>query len=210
MISGTLFMTSAFFYLSLLNADWAIWQMSIGMLILGAGLGQLMQTLTTAAQNSVEPRNIGVATSAATFFRQMGGTLGVAVFISLLFNSLKDKAPAIFEQVGAALKADPGLLAKPENSAFLPENLPKLNEEISKDASFLAHADKVLAHPIQQGYAEAAATVFGVSTLVMLVAFGISFFVIEIALRQMSGVQANAEAAAAAEAVAEAKIASLG
>ena len=211
MVSGTAFMTVAFLYLAQLNADWQIWQMSIGMLILGAGLGQLMQTLTTAAQNSVEARNIGVATSASTFFRQMGGTLGVAVFISLLFNSLKDKAPAIFAQVGAALKADPNLLKKPENSAFLPENLPKLNEEISKDASFLAHADKVLAHPIQQGYAEAAATVFGVSTLVMLVAFGLSFFVKEIALRTVSGVQANAEAAAAAaEAEAEAKIASLG
>jgi MFS family permease len=210
MVSGTAFMTVAFLYLAQLNADWQIWQMSVGMLILGAGLGQLMQTLTTAAQNSVEPRNIGVATSAATFFRQMGGTLGVAVFISLLFNSLKDKAPAIFAQVGEALKADPNLLKKPENSAFLPENLPVLNAEISKDASFLAHADKVLAHPIQQGYAEAAATVFGVSTLVMLVAFGLSFFVKEIALRTVSGVQANAEANAAAEAEAEAKLAALG
>jgi len=215
MVSGTAFMTVSFLYLSQLNADWAVWQMSIGMLLLGAGLGQLMQTLTTAAQNSVAPQNIGVATSAATFFRQMGGTLGVAVFISLLFNSLKDKAPAIFAQLGAAIKANPNLLQKPENSAFLPENLPKLNSEISKDASFLAHADKVLAHPIQQGYAEAAATVFGVSTLVMLVAFGLSFFVKEIALRTVSGVQANAEAKAASNAeaeaaAAEAKIAALG
>jgi EmrB/QacA subfamily drug resistance transporter len=210
MISGTAFMTAAFFYLSMLNADWQIWQMSIGMIVLGAGLGQLMQTLTTAAQNSVEPRNIGVATSAATFFRQMGGTLGVAVFISLLFNSLKDKAPGIFKVVFGEIAKNPALLAKPENAAFkqTPE---QLMGQISTDASFLADADKVLAHPIQQGYAEAATTVFGVSTLVMIVAFVISFFVKEIALRQVSGVQANAEAAAkAAEAEAEAKIAALG
>ena len=210
MISGTAFMTVAFLYLAQLNADWAVWQMSIGMLILGAGLGQLMQTLTTAAQNSVEPRNIGVATSAATFFRQMGGTLGVAVFISLLFNSLKDKAPAIFTQVFGAIKADPSLLANADNAAFkqTPE---QLMGQISKDASFLAHADKVLAHPIQQGYAEAAAYVFGISTLVMLVAFVISFFVKEIALRSVSGVAANAAAnAAEAEAAAEAKLAALG
>ena len=210
MISGTAFMTGAFFYLSFLTADWQIWQMSIGMVILGAGLGQLMQTLTTAAQNSVDARNIGVATSAATFFRQMGGTLGVAVFISLLFNSLKDKAPGIFKVVFGEIAKNPALLDKPENAAFkqTPE---QLMSQISTDASFLADADKVLAHPIQAGYAEAATTVFGVSTLVMIVAFGISFFVKEIALRQVSGVQANAEAAAkAAEAEAEAKMAALG
>jgi hypothetical protein len=45
-----------------------------------------MQTLTLAAQNSVSPRDIGVATSAATFFRQIGGTMGTAVLLSVLFS----------------------------------------------------------------------------------------------------------------------------
>ena len=210
MVTGSGILALGYLYLTSYNADMAYWQISIGMVMIGLGLGQLMQTLTLAAQNSVPASEIGVATSSATFFRQMGGTLGVAVFISLLFNSLKDKAPAIFGQLGAAIQADPGLLAKPENKAFTqaPADLMK---QISTDASFLSHADKVLAHPIQQGYAEAASNVFAVSTLVMIVAFGISFFVKEIALRQVSGVQANAEAAAkVAEAEAEAKMAALG
>ncbi len=71
-----------------------------------------MQTLLIAVQNTVPAKDMGVATSSATFFRQMGGTLGVAVFLSLLFNSLPDKIqsafqsaagnPAFLQAVGAA------------------------------------------------------------------------------------------------------------
>ncbi|MEY2915117.1 MAG: hypothetical protein RL454_46, partial [Actinomycetota bacterium] len=69
MISGTAFMTASYFFLSNLTYNWQIWQVSIGMVILGMGLGQLMQTLSLVAQNSVEAKDIGVATSSATFFR---------------------------------------------------------------------------------------------------------------------------------------------
>ena len=59
--------------------------------MIGVGLGLCMQTMLIAVQNTVPARDMGVATSSATFFRQLGGTLGVAVFLSLLFNSLPDK-----------------------------------------------------------------------------------------------------------------------
>ena len=63
----------------------------VGMLFLGLGIGQCMQPLTIIVQNAVPPREIGVATSSATFFRQLGGTLGVAVFLSLLFSTLGEQ-----------------------------------------------------------------------------------------------------------------------
>ena len=50
-----------------------------------------MQPLMLAVQNAVPPRDIGVATSSATFFRQIGGTLGTAVFLSILFSTVPDK-----------------------------------------------------------------------------------------------------------------------
>ena len=56
------------------------------MVVFGAGLGLNMQTIVLAMQNAVPPRDMGVATSSATFFRQMGGTLGTAVFLSILFS----------------------------------------------------------------------------------------------------------------------------
>ena len=67
------------------------------MLFLGLGIGQCMQPLTIIVQNAVPPREIGVATSSATFFRQLGGTLGVAVFLSLLFSTLGDNIKDAFK-----------------------------------------------------------------------------------------------------------------
>ena len=64
--------------------------------IFGLGLGFNMQTLVLAIQNAVPPQDMGVATSSATFFRQMGGTLGTAVFLSVLFNALPGKIASAF------------------------------------------------------------------------------------------------------------------
>jgi hypothetical protein len=70
----------------------------IGMFGIGLGLGQLMQTLTIASQNAVDVRYIGVATSASTFFRQIGGTVGTAVLLSVLFTRLPDTIGAAFKR----------------------------------------------------------------------------------------------------------------
>ena len=85
-----------------------IWFLMLGMFGIGLGLGQLMQSLTLAAQNAVKPYYMGVATSAATFFRQIGGTMGTAVLLSVLFtvmptniqNSMSDE-----EELSSALDA---------------------------------------------------------------------------------------------------------
>lgn len=87
-IIGTAMLTGGFLLLTFTTYDKPVWFIMIGMLLAGLGLGQLMQTLTLASQNAVGPRDIGVATSSATFFRQMGGTLGVAVIFSVLFSVL--------------------------------------------------------------------------------------------------------------------------
>lgn len=68
-----------------MTIDKPLWFLMIAMFLIGLGLGQLMQSLTLASQNSVPPQDMGVATSSATFFRQIGGTLGTAVLLSVLF-----------------------------------------------------------------------------------------------------------------------------
>ncbi|MGU3410462.1 DHA2 family efflux MFS transporter permease subunit [Microbacterium sp. M1A1_1b] len=85
-VTGTAFTAIGFTVLTFLTADRPLWFLMTGMFLIGLGLGQLMQTLTLAAQGSVSPRDIGVATSAATFFRQIGGTMGTAVLLSVLFT----------------------------------------------------------------------------------------------------------------------------
>ena len=62
--------------------------MMLFMLIVGYGVGNCMQPLILTVQSAVPPQEIGVATASATFFRQMGGTIGVAVFLSVLFSSM--------------------------------------------------------------------------------------------------------------------------
>ncbi|MHA7984507.1 MDR family MFS transporter [Rathayibacter sp. CAU 1779] len=123
-IIGTLLLSGGFFWLTFLTYDKSYWFIAGAMLLIGLGLGQLMQTLTIASQNSVGLRDMGVATSASTFFRQIGGTLGTAVLISLLFtvmpaniqSSLSDKAT-----LTAALDAafDPAVATAPENKGIM-------------------------------------------------------------------------------------------
>jgi len=86
--TGTATTAIGFLILAFMTLDKPFWYMAVAMFIIGAGLGQLMQTLTMAVQASAEAKDIGVATSSATFFRQIGGTLGTAIMLSLLFSIL--------------------------------------------------------------------------------------------------------------------------
>lgn len=107
---------------------WAVggplWHMMIGMFVLGLGLGFLMQALTQASQNAVPGRDMGVATSSSTFFRQIGGTMGTAVLLSVLFsvmptnitNAMGDE-PTMTAALNAAL--DPKVATASNNKAIM-------------------------------------------------------------------------------------------
>ncbi len=80
--------------------DSPLWQPLVYGGVIGFGLGCCMQTLIIAAQNAGPRSDMGVSTASATFFRQMGGTLGVAVFLTILFNLLPHR---IIDAFGGAL-----------------------------------------------------------------------------------------------------------
>jgi EmrB/QacA subfamily drug resistance transporter len=85
-ILGTATMTLALFFMSRLDAETSRMTIAIDMLVLGAGMGMVMQVLVLAVQNSVEYHDLGVATSGATLFRAVGGSLGVA-FLGAVFSA---------------------------------------------------------------------------------------------------------------------------
>jgi EmrB/QacA subfamily drug resistance transporter len=121
---GSGVLAAGFLWFTFASAERPVWFMMIGMLLVGLGLGQLMQTLTIASQNSVGPREIGVATSSSTFFRQIGGTLGVAILFSVLFTRIPDTIQAAFgrgDVLRAALDAalDPAVATAPQNAAIM-------------------------------------------------------------------------------------------
>lgn len=197
LIGGTAFLTVGYLYLAQMEYTWEIWQISIGMVVLGLGLGQLMQTLTVAAQNAVEPRDIGVATSSATFFRQMGGTAGVAIFLSILFTELSSKGEWIAAQIAGVIKANPALMALPQNAVLKEAGPGGLSEMVNSDSSFLQHISGEIARPILIAFTESGVSVFRAAAVVTAIAFMLSFLVKEIPLRMQSGVAAKAEQDAA-------------
>jgi EmrB/QacA subfamily drug resistance transporter len=73
--------------------------------VLGIGMGFLMQTTSLIVQNSVEPRDMGVATSARTFFQQIGGSIGVSlfgvVFVRRLTDAMSARLPGVHLQAGS-------------------------------------------------------------------------------------------------------------
>jgi EmrB/QacA subfamily drug resistance transporter len=97
-IVGCALMTVAFWLLSLLRAGTATPAVVGEMVLLGTGIGMLMPVLVMAAQNAAPRRHLGVVTSLAQFFRELGGTFGVAlfgaVFASRLAADLSRRLPA--------------------------------------------------------------------------------------------------------------------
>jgi len=87
-IAGTALMTVGLFLLSRMNEQTSVLVQSLSMLVLGLGLGLVFQVLVIAVQNAMEYRNLGAATSDATFFRAIGGSFGTAVFGAIFSNQL--------------------------------------------------------------------------------------------------------------------------
>ena len=87
-IIGASVVIVALVMLSQLTASSPYWFAGLSMYVMGAGLGFTMQVLVTVVQNSVDRSDIGVATSSVTFFRQMGGSFGTALFGAILSSRL--------------------------------------------------------------------------------------------------------------------------
>ena len=152
-IVGSAVMVVGLFLLSLCGADTPMIWVSLSMLVLGLGLGNCLQPILLIVQNAVPPTDIGVATSSATFFRQIGGTMGVAIFLSVLFSTVggnvqdaiatESQTPEWQQAVAEGHVLDPSMIA-----------------EIQDDSSFIEELPPVIAHPFKVGFAESMDTVF--------------------------------------------------
>jgi EmrB/QacA subfamily drug resistance transporter len=158
-IAGTAIAAVGLFLLSTMDAATPRPESGLYMTLLGIGLGLSMQVLVLATQNSVRVSDLGVATSSVNFFRSVGGSVGVALF-GALFNSRLASGLA-----GGAGGAVDGTIT-PQAIAALPAG---------QKAAFV------------DLFAGALTDVFLVAVPVMLVAFGLTWLLREIPLRQASG-----------------------
>ncbi|HWE92158.1 MAG TPA: MFS transporter [Pseudonocardiaceae bacterium] len=213
-ILGTLLMAVGLLLLTGINADTPLSRTDIWMFIFGLGLGNCMQPLIIAVQNAVPARDMGVATASATFFRQMGGTLGTAVFLSILFSLLPDKMSGAFARIvptapfQAALH-DPAVLANPHNQPVLQliqqpaAGSGGVSASVLQDSSFIQQLDSRLAQPFLVGFSDSMRPVFLTAAVVIGVACVLLWFMREIPLRNQSGIQARMAEAGEGPALAE-------
>jgi len=108
LLAGPVVMGSGFVLLSALNERSSLGAAVVGTIVLGLGLGLLMQNLVLVVQNAAPARALGAATGATQFFRQIGGTLGVTVMGAILAAGLPTDVAAASGGEGAAGPGEAG------------------------------------------------------------------------------------------------------
>jgi EmrB/QacA subfamily drug resistance transporter len=200
--AGTALMVVSLLLFSTLVVDTSLWTASIFMVLMGWGLGLCMQTLVVSIQNAMPAKDMGVATSSATFFRSMGGTFGTAVFLSILFNSVGDNIKSRFAEVQ---NGDPAGFAAAARQ-LTPAQAEKLqaggagNTEALNNTDFIHDLPRLLERVFLNGFADSMHWVFLIAALLVIPAFVLSFFVREIPLRATAGMAARVEDQAEADA----------
>ncbi|GIF65670.1 MFS transporter [Asanoa ishikariensis] len=111
LVSGALVMTVGMLLLGTIGADTSVVLISVFMAILGVGVGMLMQNLVLAAQNDVPAGELGAATSVLTFFRSMGGAIGVSALGAVLASKVTS---GLTEKLGAQAGGGSGTAAVPD------------------------------------------------------------------------------------------------
>ncbi|MER6977306.1 MDR family MFS transporter [Streptomyces carpinensis] len=178
-VIGCVLLVAGMLMLWRVSADSGLAYVDMAMFVVGAGLGLNMQTLVLAMQNAVSPRDIGVATSSATFFRQMGGTIGVAVFLSIVYSLVVGKISDAFRAAQHTPAFEKAASAHPDQLKMLTDT----NTDALNDTSFLAKLDSTLAHPFKVGFTDSISVAFLVGAAVLVIAFLLSLLIKEVPLR---------------------------
>ncbi|MDK7750501.1 MDR family MFS transporter [Brevibacterium sp. UMB10442] len=168
LIAGAMMLLGGYVLLSMLTWQSNLWDLTLAMTVVGMGLGMSMQTYTLVVQNAVDRTELGVATAAVQFFRNVGSTIGIAVLGSIMSSAMVPKIqehlPAGAKDMGGAMGADSGV-----GSALDPAKLESLPGPIV-DA-------------IHQGMGEAMHLVFVSGVPFVVAALVLALFVKQLTLR---------------------------
>jgi DNA-binding MarR family transcriptional regulator len=159
-IVGTALMTLGMFLLSRMNEQTSVLVESLSMLVLGLGLGLVMQVLVIAVQNGVDYRNLGAATSGVTFFRSIGGSFGTATFGAIFSNQLASHLTSL--------------------ASSLPSGF---NISSAESVTAIQHLPAAVRAEVVHAFAQSLSTVFLVAVPIAAVAFILSWLLPEVPLR---------------------------
>ncbi|NYF11211.1 EmrB/QacA subfamily drug resistance transporter [Leifsonia sp. AK011] len=180
-IIGTLVTGAAMVAMTTLTADTPIWLICVYLFFFGAGLGLIMQVVVLVVQNAVPASEIGTATSTNNYFREMGASLGVAVFGTIFTTRLTENLTGVFTAAGASA----------EDAS---------NSTATLDPQTLAALPDAVRDGIVTAYADALAPVFWYLLPFIGIAFILSLFLKEIPLSDVAGLVARGEAIGGEEA----------
>ncbi|MFC8624767.1 MFS transporter [Streptomyces anulatus] len=179
LVSGGFLVTAGLGMLGTIRYDTEYWHVAVYMFVMGLGIGMMMQNLVLATQNQVAPEDLGSASSVVTFFRSLGGAIGVSALGAVLGNRVTHYVKEGIADLG------------PEGAAFghggtggggIPD-LDKLPEPLRL--------------VMEAAYGHGVGDVFLYAAPAALVAFVVTLFIKEVALKSSVATDAPAEAPAA-------------
>lgn len=175
LIVGGIVMVIGYVLLAALEYGDTQWHLTLAMIVIGLGLGLSMQVYTLIVQNAVARRELGTATAAIQFFRNIGSTVGTAVLGTVMTasmaTSISDQIAALPAEDLAALQASGGVdVAGLENAAL--------------DPSALSQLPEILVEPIRMGMGEAMHMVFLTAVPFAVIALVLSLFIKHVPLRE--------------------------
>jgi EmrB/QacA subfamily drug resistance transporter len=179
-IAGTALMALGLYLLSLMSPSSPAFADALYMLVLGMGLGGVMQVLVIIVQNAVPHSELGVATSAATFFRSIGGSFGTAIFGAIFSNVLV------------------GNLASHLHGLSMPAGF----SAADVTPAALSHLPAAVHTGFVAGYAESIQTVFLIAVPIAVLAFLATWLIPQVELKRWGSPTAPAAPTAEASAVA--------
>jgi EmrB/QacA subfamily drug resistance transporter len=192
LVAGGLLITAGLGLLGTIRYDTTYWHIAIFMALLGLGIGMMMQNLVLSTQNQVAPSELGAASSTVTFFRSLGGAIGVSALGAVMANRITDYVKDGLTDLGPKYAS---LASGSSSSSSIPD-MDKLPAPLRT--------------VMESAYGHGIADVFLIAAGMALVAFLIVLFIKEVPLRTSGALaqaaEANAEAKAeapAAEPVAE-------
>jgi EmrB/QacA subfamily drug resistance transporter len=179
-IAGTFLMTVGLLLLHLMSPSTSTVYDALAMLVLGMGLGGVMQVLVIIVQNGVPHSELGVATSGATFFRSIGGSFGTAIFGAIFSNVLVSN------------------LSGKLHGLSLPSGF--TSSDVTPAA--LSHLTTAVRHAFVNGYAESIQTVFLIAVPIAALSFIAAWLIPQVELRRWTAPPAAAAPTAEAQAAA--------
>ncbi|MFD5079769.1 MFS transporter [Streptomyces sp. NPDC058371] len=186
LLAGGVLVSAGLGLLGTIRYDTPYWHIAIFMALMGLGIGMMMQNLVLCTQNQVAPADLGSASSTVTFFRSLGGAVGVSALGAVMANRITDYAK------DGLVHLDPKYAAAAASSS---------------SSSSIPDMDTLpapLRTVMESAYGHGIADVFLIAAPLALLAFLVTIFIKEVPLRTSGGLaqaaEANAEAAAPAAA----------